>query len=44
MYIFKFKTSTSKIALIREFIGTWCQFEDKFPKSILVGIPVPIEE
>ena len=44
MYIFKFKTSTSKIAIIKEFIGTWGQFEDLFPKAIVLGLPTPVEE
>jgi len=42
-YIFKFKRRICKGANIFTFIGTWTQFESKYPGAIIVSPLEPIE-
>lgn len=44
MFMFQFKLLSSKVAKVREFVGTWLEFEAKYPAAILLFVPAPIEE
>jgi hypothetical protein len=43
MFLFQFKLLSSKIAKVREFTGTWSEFEAKYPGALLVYVPAPVE-
>lgn len=44
MFMFQFKLLSSKVAKIRQFVGTWSQFEAKYPAALLVYTPEPVDE
>ena len=41
-YVFTFKKKASKSALSLTFIGTWKEFEAKFPNAIIVSPLEPV--
>jgi len=43
MYIFTFKKRASKLSSIFTFIGTWAQFESKYPGAIIISPLEPVE-
>lgn len=44
MFTFIIKLSKAKHAKVMEFIGTWNQLEDKYPKALILYTPVPTED
>lgn len=43
MFIFQFKVSKAKNAILKEFTGTWQELEMYFPNAIIVN-QIPVEE
>jgi hypothetical protein len=43
-YVFTFKKKASKQAVVHTFIGTWKDFESKFPDVIIVSPAEPVVE
>lgn len=43
-FVFTFKKKTMKSCIVHTFIGTWKEFESKFPNVIIVSPAQPVIE
>lgn len=41
-YVFTFKKRVCKKSILHTFIGTWTQFESKYPNVIIVSLAEPV--